>query len=153
MTIQLAVVSDDERKLHKKLTKKRNVDNVVLKENTSIIAPIFKCSKDSVEHITDYNYIYVEPFKRYYFLRDIIECVGRYYELHCEVDVLQSYNTYIEKIQTYIERQEYVWSPLIVDGSLPCKMGRSIDKKIIGSIGSPSGSCYALTVTNGGGSV
>ena len=52
------------------------------------------------------NYVYIPKFSRYYFVTDIIPLTGGRYELHCNVDVLESYKKQILELICIIDKQE-----------------------------------------------
>lgn len=145
----LMSTSDDPRKVGKSLSKLAEV-SMQLKDDTDIIDPIFKISYEGMASIKKCNYLYCSTFGRYYFINDIVGCVGGYYELICHVDVLQSYRDQIKNINTFIVRQEKSYNPYITDEQRPVRVPRLIDKLNIGRVGSVSDNYYYLTVNNGG---
>ena len=64
---------------------------VTLKDDCSILNPVFDCSgvPDNV------NYIYVSNFGRYYFVSDVVHITADRIQIHCSVDVLASYKSQI----------------------------------------------------------
>ena len=52
------------------------------------------------------NYVYIPKFSRYYFVTDVIPLTGGRYELHCNVDVLESYKKQILGLICIIDKQE-----------------------------------------------
>ena len=68
---------------------------VYLKDNCSILNPVFDCQgvPDSV------NYIYVSDFWRYYFVSDVVHMTADRIEIHCSVDVLATYKSQIGGIR------------------------------------------------------
>lgn len=73
---------------------------VYLKDNCSILNPVFDCQgvPDSV------NYIYVADFGRYYFVSDVVHVTKDRIEIHCSVDVLATYKSQIGSYTAFIER-------------------------------------------------
>ena len=88
--------------------------SVVLKEPTSIVNPVFKCSSvsDSV------NYVYCESFGRYYFVSDIVHVTNDIIELHCSVDVLASAKSNIGSTSAFVERSTTAFNQWISDGEV-----------------------------------
>lgn len=50
-----------------------------------------------------FNYLYIPALSRYYFIDDFIIRTDKTYELHCSVDVLQSFKDDILKAKGYIK--------------------------------------------------
>ncbi|MBO7676879.1 MAG: hypothetical protein J6S49_05140 [Erysipelotrichaceae bacterium] len=73
--------------------------NVTLKENTSVLNPIFitKSVPDSV------NYLYVPSTNRYYYVTDIKRPNASLIEIFCHVDVLASYKSAILNTSAMVE--------------------------------------------------
>jgi len=111
--------------------------NVVLKQSTSLLKPVFILTNSKtgtvvdddslvVDDITvtgkeveslmiDYNYMYVPDFKRYYFIDSINLLSLNVYEFICSVDVLMSYKDNIKKLEAYVVRNEYEYDKNIKD--------------------------------------
>ena len=108
MIVQLYNCSSDHRRVTKSIDLVATYNNVDIKENTSIVDPIFKLSKppdvDSLP--VQFNYLYCPYLKRYYFVNDVVYCTGGILEIHCHVDVLYTYKDYIYAKKTYIKRSE-----------------------------------------------
>lgn len=75
---------------------------VILKESTSILNPVFKLSGDSFDSIKTYNYL--QWGSRWYFISDIISLRNQYYEIICKNDVLATYKTTIGNYNGFIVR-------------------------------------------------
>lgn len=148
MKVYFYLVSDDQRKLTKTLQNEKLVE-VRLQDNCSLISPIIVIDGNSFRDFTEYNYVYIPYFKRYYFIGNSRFLIGDMIEIPLSVDVLMSFRESITQISTMIERQEHVWSPYIVDSLLPTKVSRQITRKLVGSLGTPSGAYFALTVIGG----
>lgn len=148
--------TDDPRKMNKRLTKLFEQGQFHLKDNTSILTPTILVSRELIEgnvgnsnKFNQINYCHIPYFDRYYFVGNPVLQSGAIYEMPCTVDTLYTYRNHIGNIQTYIERQENVYNPYMQDSQLPCKVTRSVDKKIVGSMPVPDRNCYVLAVTNG----
>lgn len=125
-------------------------DNVVWLDNTSLIAPTLRMSSPGdMAKVAKANYMYVPDFLRYYFITEIVAGNGNILYVTGKVDVLMSYKQTIKNLTTYIERQEKIWSPFMIDEQTPTRTERIITVKKIGNIGNPSGSYIALTTTGG----
>ena len=54
-----------------------------------------------IRNYTGGNYCYISDFERYYFIDDVGLLKGGVYQLHCSVDVLQSYAAELENAEYY----------------------------------------------------
>lgn len=87
-----------------------------LKESCSIIDPVIKIEAQLVE-LTNANYMYIADFQRYYFINNIISLTEDLQEIHCHVDVLNSFKAEIRANSAIIRRQEQKWNLYLNDGS------------------------------------
>lgn len=137
---------DDNRKLTKVITKLADINSFKIKDDVSVLAPIVRLSNS---HAIEANYCYLKKFKRYYYIREAVVMNDDIVELHCEIDVLQTYRDYILNLNTFIERQEFNYSPYVTDSKVITQSKREIRYDIIGNIGTATGSYIALTVSGG----
>ena len=84
---------------------------VYLKDNCSILNPIFDCQgvPDSV------NYIYVSDFGRYYFVSDVVHVTKDRIEIHCSIDVLATYKSQIGGYTADVEYAASSTNVLVTD--------------------------------------
>lgn len=75
-----------------------------LRNETSIIDPVILIEAD-VGDISQCNYLTIPIFHRFYFIRDIVSMRNDIVELHCHVDVLQTYRDQFMRVNCIIERQ------------------------------------------------
>lgn len=103
MDIQLCVNSSENNSIGKKVSVQDTVSCKV-KDAMSFERPviILEYSGD----MTNINYVYIPKFLRYYFVTDVIPMTGGRYELHCNVDVLESYKDEILSLTCIIDKQE-----------------------------------------------
>ena len=134
----------DNNVVNKQIVRIKNMSNVIIKENSSIINPVFIIKNVTNQKIIKSNYLFSDDFNRYYYINNIVAINGGMFELHCSVDVLYTYKNDIKKLTTLIDRQENVFNNYIVDNELPLRCERELDIKKIGNI-SPNIS-YVLTV-------
>ena len=66
------------------------------KDDIDILNPILL-----IRNYTGGNYCYILDFDRYYFIDDVRLLKGGVYQLHCSVDVLQSYAAELENAEYY----------------------------------------------------
>lgn len=112
--VDKTIVSDNE------------ISGVFLKNDTSIINPVFLLSGFEVSQFTDYNYLYVPSFHRYYFIENFVAKTGKIVEISAHVDVLMTYKSDILASTQMIERQQNKANNYIIDNSLPLQANRKI---------------------------
>ena len=134
----------DNNVVNKQIVRIKNMSNVIIKENSSIINPVFIIKNVVNQKIIKSNYLFSNDFNRYYYINNIVAINGGMFELHCSVDVLYTYKNEIKRLTTLIDRQENVFNNYIVDNELHLRCERELDVKKIGTI-SPNIS-YVLTV-------
>ena len=61
-----------------------------LKENTSIVNPVF-IVETPIDVLSNYNYVYIYKFSRYYFITDMVTINNSLTEIYLHVDVLMSF--------------------------------------------------------------
>lgn len=114
-SIQLQTTTSPSNKIGKSITTLATWDGR-LRDDCSLTDPIILVqSSDLVSNI---NYCTVSTFGRSYFVREIVNLRNNLCELHCHVDVLESYKSQILANSGIIRRQENNWSLLLNDGSL-----------------------------------
>lgn len=102
MTVTLYVNNDDNRKLNKNLSNAFTISNVNVYDNCSVIYPLLKLAYFT--NISNYNYVYIPDFNRYYFIDDIILMQGQTAIIKCSVDVLMSFKSEISSSYQTITR-------------------------------------------------
>ena len=161
MKIILYSMTSDKRKIGKSKAKLFELDNVVMKEDTSVISPTFVFNRKKPhqnEILPNYfkcNYIYLCGIKKYYFVNDIRMNNASALEFICTEDVLESYKNKILSLTTLIERQENLYSPYILDNELKISTAnvetgipRKLDKFSVGTLG--NNFSYVITTVGGG---
>ena len=93
---------------------------IYLKDECSIINPTIRIKKD----VKKFNYMYIEPFKRYYFIDSITFGVDKLYIIKGSVDVLATYRESILSSSQYVERANTGYDINIIDNVYPAKAGR-----------------------------
>lgn len=104
-----------KNKLEKDLTSLATV-NIVFKDTTDLIDPVFLFSGVSTDIIAVCNYIYVADLGRYYFVNKIETVRQGVWLLYCHVDVLSSYADEVKTQKAIIKRQETNNNLYINDG-------------------------------------
>lgn len=147
MYMKLLRMTSDERKVGKTRVMIRELSGVTLKEDTSILTPVFRINNVEEMDLLYTNYVWVKELSRFYFVRDIKLCKGGIIELYCEVDVLETYKSNIRDIKTMVDRQENKNNPYIADNEVPMRVERQQSKITVGTVGSTLS--YVLTVVGG----
>ena len=88
----------------------------VLKQPSSIIDPVILIT-ENIESLVNANYMYIQKFNRYYFIKDIISIRNGLCEMHAHVDVLMSFKDEILQCEVICKRQEGLWNLYLDDGS------------------------------------
>lgn len=95
-----------------------------LKRGTSIFSPTFLISlqpETQEGDIQSFNYMYVDNFKRFYFVSDIVASSGDLLEVSGEVDPLQSFREEIADQEGFVIRSTSDYNKKIIDSEIPLK--------------------------------
>lgn len=114
MTINLFQNNSDANVVSKSLTAKGTVTGT-LREGCSIIDPIIKIEGISGSDLPYLNYLEIVEFGRYYYIRDIV-LVGKLFEVHCHIDVLETYKDQIKPLPAIIARNSEQYNLYLQDG-------------------------------------
>ena len=87
MTVTLYKTTSDKRALNKTLVEGRSFDVNLLDGNDSILTPRIIIGAD----VSEYNYIHIPDFNRYYYIKSVDVLDNRRFCCNCEVDVLMSF--------------------------------------------------------------
>lgn len=161
MNITLYQTAADLRALDKITSANRiSPEGGITIENTDridLLAPVFEIAMNS-SYMTA-NYAYCDTLDRYYYINDIAINTAQRLELHCSVDVRQSFSAAIRATECTIVRAEAIAQPTkIIDNKLPVNP----TSKIVTSIVLPETSksfdtdaewSYLLTVVGGAPSI
>lgn len=137
----------------------RRYSDIQIKSGCSIINPILEIG-DGGFNPSDYNYLYIPAFKRYYWINDISWDRG-VWNIRATVDVLGSFAADIKLHYAFIDRASSEHDGSIIDGLWPSKnqvattvlnaaspitgVGPSSGMYVIGVINGSSGKRGALT--------
>lgn len=86
-----------------------SVIHCVLKEDTSILRPVFILDTPIA------NYTYVAAFGNYYFVTDVVNLDANRCEVHCALDVLATYKADIAAYPAFVERAASAFDVFIND--------------------------------------
>lgn len=117
----------------------------VFKRPTSIIDPVITVVCDNADvWRKGFNYLYIQEFKRYYYVTNIIAVQGNYdatppeaggnpvqlWEIHTHVDVLMSFQDEIKAQSAIVARQEATYNLMLDDGVFMCYQNPKIQTKL-----------------------
>lgn len=132
MNIVLQTNASPKNALTKDVTDVLTV-SAYLKEQTSIVDPVFVVSGLSAGDVSSINYITVETLGRSYFVTDIQSVVNNVFEFTAHVDVLSSYADEIKAQTAVIHRQENAWNLYLDDGIFKTYQNPNIVTKLFPS--------------------
>ena len=78
--------------------------------------------------VLNFNYFYIEEFRRYYFVSSIVISSNRLLVVSGEVDVLYSFMDSILANQCYVERNEFTYDLKLEDNLVPFRTIKDIDE-------------------------
>lgn len=122
MNISLYKTSGEVNLLNKQLSDEK-VFSGTLRSETSIATPAVLF--ESEVNLTQYNYMYISSFGRYYYITDIISVRNGLWEVRGKVDVLMSFKNGIESSFVVLDHSEEtgntnylqsnIWTALVKD--------------------------------------
>lgn len=87
--------------------------NVQLKENTSVLNPVF------LVHAYNFSHNYIKWGSRYYFIDDIVSISNDMAEYRCSTDVLATFKSAIGSSSQYVLRAAGAYNPYVMDTKYP----------------------------------
>ena len=75
-----------------------------------------------------FNYIYIEPFNRYYYVSNITSIRNNVWELELTIDILMSYKDAIKNLKGFIDRNENTFNSNIIDNKVVFEQNYSKNK-------------------------
>ncbi len=90
-----------------------------LREAANVCDPTILVEGD-VSQVINCNYMYVEEFRRYYFITGIAVTSNRLFAVSGHVDVLETYQQQIRGLSGIIRRQENSYNLYLDDGIFKC---------------------------------
>ena len=103
------------------------ISNAVIKEDISIMDPIFYLKDFQYFNPATANYCYISDLDRYYYITDIVILDQSLYEIHCHVDVLKSFASGIRSNSAVIARQQNNYDLYLPDGVFKSKSNPKFD--------------------------
>lgn len=114
MDIKLYTTSDKPNTINKKKTDVKTITGNAITP-LDVISPVIMVKIDNA--IFNANYVYIDKFKRYYFIKTITVDNG-FMNLTLAVDPLESFKADILAYNGIIERQEYDYNLYLVDDEI-----------------------------------
>lgn len=137
----------DHKHLNRPITLITNKD-CKIKMPCNVITPTIQVSR--FDGWNDVRVVYIGELYRYYYVLSATMEEGGVVSYSLKADVLLTYGQSLASLNALIDRQEFVYSPMIEDPLLRVRVNRQKQIKSVGSFGNPtSGSNYCL-ITNGG---
>lgn len=97
-----------------------------MKTSSSIISPVIDI-KYPANQVPDFNYAYIDSFKRYYYITDVTYSIG-IWTLSLSVDVLATYRPDILNSTQYVLRSASNYDGTLTDGLYQPKLSGYYDK-------------------------
>lgn len=107
MTITFYNTPSPSNMVTKQLNYISGFNNIVAKADIDILNPVI-IMKFGDEYTTGINYMYIEDFKRYYFIDGVKAMTGGRVEIKGKVDVLMTYSHYIRNLYLTINQQRNI---------------------------------------------
>lgn len=145
----------DEKDVYKTLQEQFTLDNIVWKESTSILEPVFtfhKTKENGSWLWKNFNYVALvwEGMQtRYYFVHDMKWQPGGILEIPCEEDYRYTWREYIGAQKYIIARQEFLRNRIMFDDREVLPLTRQVDSYDIGNVGDGYDGSIILTVSGG----
>lgn len=150
MTISFYTNTSENYRVDKTLIAKLQT-NCTLKDNTSIEDPVIYLT--NFNDISDFNYMYIEDWGRYYFIKDIVSVRNGLWEIHAHVDVLMSFSDQIKACSATCKRQENLFNMYLDDPEFKTyNKSEIVTKLFTGNSGLYKNMGYILVVSGGGAS-
>lgn len=115
MTIILYTNNSENNRMVKEISEITTLTGT-LRNQTSIINPTIIIEIDLTE-IANCNYMWIEEFNRFYFIRNITSIRNNIVEITGHCDVLSTYASSIQNCTGIVKRQENIWNLYVDDNA------------------------------------
>lgn len=85
-----------------------------LRSESSVLDPEIEIETST--NLSNYSYMWVEEFNRYYYITNITSVTNKLWRLNCHVDVLMTYKPQILAHDAIIGRQKNLFNLYLADG-------------------------------------
>lgn len=154
MVVKIFKTKSAPNVVNKVLTEVVAFDEVIFKEDTSLLNPtiiingVSNSSSYNIEDIGTSNYFSIPKVNRYYFITDITMMSGGRVAITGKVDVLMSFKTDIIGSTQLIVRQEKKTNNFLIDTDIPLSSKKQVIEHEFGESIVDSG--YYILAVNGG---
>jgi hypothetical protein len=114
MDIILGKIADEKNKLNKTVYDAVTYSGA-FKQETSIIKPVVVIE---AENLSQYNYMYISDFGRYYFINEIVSLRTGLWRIYGKVDVLMSFKSSIESCPIILSNTESIANEPYMSGEI-----------------------------------
>lgn len=118
--------------------------SVILKEETSLNSPDFLIDFEDPNAWPDYNYCYVEPWKKYFFVNDWIND-GNLWRARCTIDTLATYKTEILASTQFVSYSSVIGNAWLADTRIPVLRSTQVRSSEVAAPFFISGGWYILS--------
>ena len=146
MKITLYFNNSEPNKVRKDLTEISTVDGT-LRTQSSVIDPIVRIAGEL--NLSRVNYMYIDGFQRYYFIRDIVSVRTGIWEISGHVDVLSTYANEFLQLPCVIGRNEYEYNLFLPDDRFIVNANRLVQTVEFPYKFPTNGSNYIITISGG----
>lgn len=95
------------------------------RKETSLLQPTLIVE---LNDIPNFNYCYIPPFNRYYYINNIISIKKGLWELDLSIDVLMSYKLAILNCSGFVERNEFNFNSKLIDDKRVIEQGVDVEE-------------------------
>lgn len=95
-----------------------------LRRGTNVINPSILIYYNK---LPDFNYVYITPFNRYYYVTTVDAVRTNLYEITLSIDVLMTYKDGIKGLSAFITRNEHTYNDFLIDDKRVIESGYTID--------------------------
>ena len=154
MKLILYTNSSDQKKIGKNLAEVATLDPIYWKEDTNILHPVFTFHKfqDNNGNMIWKNFNYCKlvwhGFKdRYYFVDQFNLNKGGIIEIHCSIDVRETWKDEILGQNYLVSRQEHIYNKIIPDERKKIPLTRQVNTVNLGTVGDGGDGTIVLTIS------
>ena len=146
MKITLYLNSSEPNKVRKVLAKISTVDGT-LRTQSSVIDPVVRI--EALLNLSKVNYMYIDGFQRYYFIKGIVAGRTGIWEISAHVDVLSTYANELLQLPCVIGRNEYEYNLFLPDDRFIVNSNRLVQTLEFPYKFPTNGSNYIITISGG----
>lgn len=147
MNVTLYRNTSDKRQVSKSLSTVKSGIVCNIKHDCSILNPRIVIAKSSAGNWNNANYMYIDTFRRYYYIDNVTVTTAGELVIDGSVDVLMSNASAIRQLNCVILRQEHKNNGYFQDANIAGRVKRKYVYKQIGAL--PKAETNVLTVDGG----